>query len=85
MSGGALRRTVLVLLLYALGAWAILLVGGWLSRVLALPMLFDRMLHAGVLLGALVAAVMAWHYPRLAGGSGEGSRRRGLATEERRP
>lgn len=80
-----MRRTVVVLLFYALGAWAVLLVGGWLSRVLALPMLFDQLLQAGVLLGALVAAVMAWHYPRLAGGSGEGSRRQGPPTEERRP
>lgn len=73
MSGGAVRRTVVVLLFYALGAWAVLLVGGWLSRVLALPMLFDQLLQAGVYLGVPVAALLAWHYPRLAGGSGDGS------------
>jgi hypothetical protein len=71
MSGGAVRRTVLVLLLYALGAWAVLLVGGWLSRVLALPMLFDRLLQIGLYLGVAVAALLAWHYPRLAAGSGD--------------
>lgn len=79
-----MRRTAVVLLAYALGAWAVLLVGGWLSRVLALPMLFEELLRAGIYLGALVAAVLAWHYPRLAGGSGDGSRRQGPPTEERR-
>lgn len=69
--GNALRRALLVLLLYALGAWVVLLLGGWLRRVLALPMLFDELLRAGIYLGALVAVVLAWHYPRLAGGSGD--------------
>lgn len=69
--GTPLRRAVLVLLLYALGAWVVLLLGGWLRRVLVLPMLFDELLRAVVYLGAFVAAVLAWHYPRLAGGSGD--------------
>lgn len=71
--GSAPRRAVLVLLFYALGAWVVLLLGGWLRRVLVLPMLFNELLRAGIYLGALVAALVAWHYPRLGGGSGDGS------------
>ena len=63
---GALRRTLLVLLAYAAGAWLVLLVGSWLRRVLSLPMLFEQLLHGGLLLGVVVAGILAWHYPRLA-------------------
>lgn len=61
-----LRRTVLVVLIYLVCAALLLAVGGWLRRILALPVLFETLLHAGVWLGAIVAAVLAWNYPKLA-------------------
>lgn len=66
---GAFRRTLTVLLVYAAGAWVVLLLGQWLRSVLILPMIFDDLLRWGVYLGAGVAALMAWFYPSLAGGS----------------
>ena len=66
MGDGALRRTLLVLLAYAAGAWVVLLVGSWLRRVLSLPLLFEQLLHGGLLLGVAVAGLLAWNYPRLA-------------------
>lgn len=56
----------MVLLLYAAGAWLVLLVGGWLRQVLILPLIFDQLLRWGVFLGAGVAAAMAWFYPAIA-------------------
>lgn len=68
MDRGAVRRTVTVLLVYAAAACVVLLVGGWLRRVLALPPLFDDLLVWGLWGGAGVAALMAWHYPAIATG-----------------
>lgn len=64
-----MRRVVTVLLIYVVAALAVLVLGEWLRRLLVLPMIFETLLRAGVYLGALVAAVLAWHYPRLATGS----------------
>lgn len=60
---------VVVLALYALGAYGVLALGVWLRRTLVLPPLFDGLLRVGLLAGALVAAALAWSYPRLATGS----------------
>lgn len=72
MESGAVRRTLTVLLAYAVVGWVVFLLGGWLRRVLALPPLFDELLTWGVYGGAGVAALMAWHYPTIAAGD-EGS------------
>jgi len=66
MEGGAVRRTVTVLLLYALGACIVLPLGAWLRRVLVLPSIFAELLRWGVYGGAVVAALVAWFYPRIA-------------------
>lgn len=70
MDRGAVGRTVTVLLVYAAVACVVLFVGEWLRRVLALPPLFDDLLTWGLWGGAGVAALMAWHYPAIATGSG---------------
>lgn len=71
MSGDApVRRVVAVLVVYAGGAWIVLRLGDWLRRVLMLPPLFDTLLRAGLLVGVVVAAALAWSYPRLAVGDG---------------
>lgn len=64
-----LRRVAVIVLLYVAAGWVVLLLGGWLSRVLVLPPLFDTLLRAGLSVGLPVAAALAWSYPRLAGGS----------------
>lgn len=63
MDWEAVRRTVMVLVVYAVVAWVVFLLGGWLRRVLALPPLFDDLLTWGVYGGAGVAALVAWYYP----------------------
>lgn len=68
MKDEPLRRTIAVLLGYAAIAWVVLLFGGWLGRVLALPGLFDVLLRWGLVLGVPVAAAMAWHYPSIGHG-----------------
>lgn len=65
-----LRRTVAVLLGYALLAWLALLFGGVLRRLLLLPELFETLLQWGVALGAPVAALIGWHYPSIGHGDG---------------
>lgn len=71
-SGGAphvadspFRRVTLVLAVYVVVGWLVMGLAGWLRRVLALPELFDVLLRAGLLVGFPIAAVLAWHYPRL--------------------
>ncbi|MDX1646363.1 MAG: hypothetical protein R3304_04385 [Longimicrobiales bacterium] len=66
MKDEPLRRTLLVLLAYVVVAYPVVLLGGWLRRVLALPPLFETLLHGGLVLGVPVAAVLAWRYPELA-------------------
>lgn len=66
MGDSPVRRTVTVLVVYAAGAWLVLMVGGWLSQVLVLPLVFTQLLRWGVGLGAGVAAAMAWFYPAIA-------------------
>lgn len=63
MDWEAVRRTVMVLVVYAVVACVVFLLGGWLRRVLALPPLFDDLLTWGVYGGAGVAALVAWYYP----------------------
>lgn len=65
MDWEAVRRTVMVLVVYAVVAWVVFLLGGWLRRVLALPPLFDDLLTWGVYGGAGVAALVAWYYPAI--------------------
>lgn len=72
MVGRAVLRAVTVLLAYAAAAWVVLLLGGWLRRVLALPPLFHDLLTWGVYLGAAIAALVAWYYPAIATHGGEG-------------
>ena len=65
MRDAPLRRTLTVSLIYLAGAYLVLLLGGWLRRVLALPPLFHTLLTWGLWLGAPVAALLAWYYPKL--------------------
>ena len=65
MTESPLRRLVAVGLAYVLGGWVVLLFGGWLQRLLALPPLFERLLAWGVGLGFFLAMAMAWAYPAL--------------------
>lgn len=63
-----LRRVLWVLIAYAGGAWLVLLLAGWLLRVLALPPLFGMLVRVLVVVGAPVAALLAWRYPELGRG-----------------
>ncbi len=63
--GEALRRVLLVLLVYALVAALLLPAVDWVARTLALPPLLGRLLRLLLALGVPVAAVLAWRYPEL--------------------
>ena len=77
MSGSAVRRVLIVLLVYAAVAWLVLGGAGWLQTALALPQLFDDLLRLGLAVGVPIAIVIAWRYPHLGGGeSGPSSDRR---------
>ena len=67
--GAPLYRVTSVLLVYAGAAWVVLGVAGWFRRALALPALFETLLRGGLLMGVVLAALLAWHYPRLGVGS----------------
>lgn len=84
-SDSPFRRVAVVVLLYVAGAWLVLSLGGWLRRALVLPPLFDTLLHAGLVAGLPVAAVLAWSYPRLAGGSATGTSERPGSEAPREP
>jgi hypothetical protein len=73
MEGRAVLRTLMVLMAYLAGAWVVLLLGGWLRRVLALPPLFDDLLRWGVYAGAVIAGLVAWYYPAIATQGGHGT------------
>lgn len=80
--GGPVRRVITVLLIYVVAAYAVLVLGEWMRRLLALPLIFETLLRGGVALGAGVAAALAWHYPKLATGSDPGGASR-LAAPDR--
>jgi hypothetical protein len=61
--GPALGRVLVVLAAYAVFALVVLGGAGFLSRVLVLPALFDRIVTGAVVLGLPLAAVLAWRYP----------------------
>lgn len=75
MSGGigaAVVRVVKVLLVYAVGAavaWSLI---PPIRRTFLLPALFTDVAQGALVLGALVAAVVAWRYPTMGVGSGSG-------------
>jgi hypothetical protein len=64
------RRVAAVLLAYAAGSWVVLAGAAWVAGVLALPSLFDTLLRWGLVVGAVVAALVAWRFPEI--GEGEG-------------
>ena len=72
MSDLPVRRVIWVLIMYAAGAWLVLLLAGWLGRVLALPPLFATLVRALAVAGAPIAAVLAWLYPELGVGDDDG-------------
>ena len=65
MSKQKIRRVVLVLLCYAVASVVVLLGASILSRLLALPDLFSRALHIGLILGVPISIVVAWIYPQI--------------------
>jgi hypothetical protein len=66
-----LRRILSVLIAYAAGAWLVLLLAGWLGRVLALPPLFATLVRGLAVVGVPVAVLLAWRYPELGAGEDE--------------
>lgn len=71
----ALRRVSLTLVAYVAGAWVVLGAAAWVRRELALPEMFEGLLRAGAWIGAVAAALLAWHYPTIAGGGDSASDR----------
>lgn len=69
----ALRRVVITLVVYAAVAAALLPLLGFLQRGLALPPLFGTLARGLLVAGAVAAGLLAWAYPRLGQGGGEGS------------
>ncbi|MDZ7779553.1 MAG: hypothetical protein U5R14_06385 [Gemmatimonadota bacterium] len=67
--GSALVRVGMVLVAYGLGVLLILPLLDTVQRVLFLPPLFDRLARGGLVVGAAVAATLAWRYPELGEGS----------------
>ena len=69
MKGGlkrTLARTVSVLAAYCLAAALFVLpLARLLKRTLVLPDLFQTLVNWGLALGLPLAALLAWHYPRL--------------------
>ena len=72
MDDGALRRVLIVLLGYGVAAWVVLLLGDWLSGLLALPPLFDSLLRWGLAFGLPCALLIAWKYPEIGHHGGDG-------------
>lgn len=65
MNDTPVRRTISVLLAYGVGAWLVVVVARRFRAALALPEIFEQLLHAGLVLGVPLAAVLAWMYPSL--------------------
>ena len=71
----ALRRVTLTLVAYAVGAWVVLGAASWVRRELVLPEMFEELLRGAVWVGAVLAGLLAWHYPAIAAaGDAEPSR-----------
>jgi len=69
-TGAAVVRVVKVLLAYALGAavaWSLI---PPIRRTFLLPALFTDVAQGALVLGAFVAALVAWRYPGMGVGSG---------------
>lgn len=69
---GALVRVLKVLAVYAVGAGV-----GWVAippvrRTFLLPPLFEDVARGFLVVGAVVAALVAWRYPAMGVGGGEG-------------
>ena len=62
-------RVAKVLVVYAFILWLVLFLSGWLRRVLALPPLFEMLVHGALVLGLPIAIALAWQYPNLGQGS----------------
>lgn len=60
-----------VALAYLALGWVVLLFGGWLRTLLALPPLFEELLTWGVGAGFFGALALAWVYPSLGTHGGE--------------
>ena len=69
MTSSVGSRVAKVLVLYAVIVWLALFLSGWLRRVLALPPLFETLVHGALVLGLPIAIALAWHYPALGQGS----------------
>ena len=65
MSQGAVRRIAVVLIGYLVVAWLVLGVADWARPVLALPVLFPRLLRNGLAAGLPIALLLAWYYPSM--------------------
>ena len=65
MSKVKLRRVIVVLLSYAVGSLIVFLSASVVSRMLALPELFPRILLTGLILGVPISATIAWIYPNI--------------------
>ena len=70
MKRAAWSRVGVVLAGYALAAWLLLPMLDGLQQVLFLPEMFGQLARLGLVLGIPVAAVLAWRYPDVGGGSG---------------
>ena len=60
-----IKRVIVVLLGYAIGSSIVFLSASVLSRMLALPALFSRVLLTGLILGVPISATVAWIYPNI--------------------
>ena len=65
MSKEKFRRVIIVLLSYAVGSVIVFLGASVLSRILALPDLFSRVLLTGLTLGVPISITVAWIYPNI--------------------
>jgi len=63
------RRVAAVLVVYGVGSWVVLAGADWVAGALALPSLFDELLRWGLVVGAVVAMLVAWRFPEI--GEGE--------------
>jgi hypothetical protein len=72
LNDGGLRRATWVFLGYGFAASVIVFVAEWFRRALALPQIFETLLHGMLAVGLPVAMVLAWHYPRLGAGDVHG-------------
>jgi len=65
MKQGGLGRIAVVLIAYVVVAWLVLGVAEWARPVLALPVLFPRLLRNGLAVGLPIALLLAWYYPSM--------------------